>query len=155
MTFQIDSYEARVAAYEAEGMTTSDAQAVADADEMLAANPTAASHDFDNGVLCYDPAPIVWANGEDCLHAEAAKVIEVAVNTSAAYEQIRLGAAARDAAKIRASGLCEDCCYDALAALPITHCADLEVDGLRVVCAKCGHRLWSELCQMSSAVRSF
>lgn len=26
------------------------------------------SHTFANGVRCFDPAPIVWANGEDCLH---------------------------------------------------------------------------------------
>lgn len=32
--------------------------------------PATPSHEFDNGVRCYDPNPIVWANGEDCLHAE-------------------------------------------------------------------------------------
>lgn len=26
------------------------------------------SHEFANGVKCYDPNPIVWANAEDCLH---------------------------------------------------------------------------------------
>lgn len=26
------------------------------------------SHEFDNGVKCYDESPIVWANGWDCLH---------------------------------------------------------------------------------------
>jgi hypothetical protein len=29
------------------------------------------SHEFANGVLCYDPAPIIWANDEDCLHDDS------------------------------------------------------------------------------------
>jgi hypothetical protein len=33
----------------------------------LRATPT---HQFANGVNCYDPNPIIWANGEDCLHED-------------------------------------------------------------------------------------
>jgi hypothetical protein len=29
------------------------------------------SHEFDNGVRCYDTRPIVFANGEDCLHDDS------------------------------------------------------------------------------------
>lgn len=29
------------------------------------------SHEFGNGVRCYDPRPIVWASREDCLHDDS------------------------------------------------------------------------------------
>jgi len=31
---------------------------------------TQVSHEFGNGVRCYNPAPIVWTNSEDCLHED-------------------------------------------------------------------------------------